>query len=61
MSKFSFANLSTRLRLLSNDKISEIYAGALELLNEKGAKYHNSEALRIVSNNGGEINKKDGG
>ncbi len=59
MPKFSFANLSKRLRLLSSDEISEIYAGALELLNEKGAKYHNSEALRIISDNGGEVNKKD--
>ncbi|MCP8316980.1 MAG: trimethylamine methyltransferase family protein, partial [archaeon] len=58
MPKFSFANLSKRLRLLSNDEIDKIYAGALELLNKKGVKYLNSEALRILSSEG-EVNQKD--
>ena len=59
MSKFSFANLSKSLRLLSNDEINDIYNGALEVLNKKGVKYLNSEALRIINENGGEVNQKD--
>ncbi|MGQ9468631.1 MAG: trimethylamine methyltransferase family protein [Nitrososphaerales archaeon] len=59
MPKFSFGNLSKRLRFLDNDEISKIYAGALELLNKKGVKYHNSEALRILNDSGVEINQKD--
>jgi trimethylamine--corrinoid protein Co-methyltransferase len=44
---------------LSNEEINKIYVGALELLNKKGVKYHNSEALRILNDNGGEINQKE--
>jgi len=59
MPKFSFANLSKRLRLLRNDEMNAIYSGALELLHKKGVKYHNSEALRIIGDSGGEVNQKD--
>ncbi len=59
MSKFSFANLSKRLRFLSNDEIGEIYNGALEVLNKKGVRYLNSEALGIINNGGAEVNKKE--
>ena len=59
MAKYSFANLPKRLRLLSNSEIDDIYTGALELLYKKGVKYHNSEALRILSSGGAEVNQKD--
>lgn len=58
MAKYSFANVSKNLRLLSNNDIDDIYAGALELLDKKGVKYHNSEALRILSSGGGDVNER---
>ncbi|MCP8322555.1 MAG: trimethylamine methyltransferase family protein [Candidatus Methylarchaceae archaeon HK02M2] len=58
MAKYSFANLSKKLRLLSNNDIDDIYTAALELLDKKGVKYHNSEALRILSSGGGDVDEK---
>jgi trimethylamine--corrinoid protein Co-methyltransferase len=59
MSKFSFAKLPESLRILSNDEINSIYSGALEVLKEKGVKYLNLEALRIMDDGGGEVNQKE--
>ncbi|MCP8305212.1 MAG: trimethylamine methyltransferase family protein [archaeon] len=44
---------------MSNNDIDDIYAGALELLHKKGVKYHNSEALRILSSGGGDVNERE--